>query len=489
MSQGLVHCTHCGLRHSEDTKVCPTTGLKLNRQRPKSRSKKLANVGESESGFEEMLGNVIVGEFRIERQLGAGGMGAVFEAVHLPSKATVALKMLQPSLVDDSEAIDRMKREAEVVRAINHPNVCKVLDRHRGDHRGPFLVMELLHGRTLAELLSDRGPMEFWELGPILVQVLSALDAAHGRGFLHRDMKPENIFVTTENAGGGKLVKLLDFGVSKSMNNEDYEQRRLTHTGMVMGTPYYMAPEQARGDSRLDQRVDLWAVGVIMYEMLTGKRPFVANNYNALLVKILTVSPTRLRHVSSTISLGVESIVGKSMDKIRDNRFQYASEMAHSIIEVLKSEKRRPRMAVSYQSYGLSNRAPANTRAERVVARRTLYDDEPRTLVEEESEKSVENNQGAGFSLAEEQRHYEEMVSLDDDLPETYEATIKERSRLRQYERSLPAGTGQTGKKSFQVEGDEVHKDEVRPLGTNDYEEDDEPTLAIRRKPGSKDKD
>jgi serine/threonine protein kinase len=278
-----------------------------------------------------MLGQLIDRKYRVLSLIGEGGMSAIYEAEHVGLDRHVAIKVLHPSLADDPEAIARLRHEAKVVSAIGHPNICEVYDLGRTDDSSPYLVMELLVGESLAERLKNSGPMHFLELAPLMRQILAALDAAHKKGILHRDLKPENVFVEVSRHGGRLAAKLLDFGISKSMSYEFQEQQRLTHTGMVMGTPYYMAPEQARGDSGLDQRVDLWAVGVIMYEALTGRRPFVATNYNALLVKILTSRPRPAQKLVASIPDLVAGIVDKALSKLREDRFQTAMEFSDAI--------------------------------------------------------------------------------------------------------------------------------------------------------------
>lgn len=278
-----------------------------------------------------MLGTVIDSKYRLEAVIGEGGMSSIYRADHLGLDRQVAIKVLHPSLADDPEAIARLRHEAKVVSTIGHANICEVFDLGRTRAGSPYLVMELLVGQSLAERIKDKGAMHFVELAPLLKQVLAALQSAHDKGILHRDLKPENVFVEQPRHGGRPTAKLLDFGISKSMSYGFQEEQRLTHTGMVMGTPYYMAPEQARGDSGLDQRVDLWAVGVMMYEALTGRRPFVATNYNALLVKILTSRPRPAQKLVPSIPDIAADIIDKALSKLREDRFQSAREFLSAI--------------------------------------------------------------------------------------------------------------------------------------------------------------
>jgi serine/threonine protein kinase len=328
-------------------------------------------------------------------------MSTVLEAEVVGSSHRVALKILHPSLADDPEATARLKQEAEMVRSIGHPNICAVFDMGRTSEGEPYLVMERLFGQSLAERIR-LGVMTFSELAPIIIEILTALGAAHARGVLHRDLKPENIFIEQRAPGEPIRARLLDFGVAKSIGYELDHPHRLTDTGMVMGTPYYMAPEQARGESRLDERVDLWAIGVIFYEALSGRRPFVANNYNALLVKILTSHPRPLSSVTPGVPPLVVALVDKAMAKLREDRFQSADELITAIITSLRACAPHPSLAAETRAPTIGELA--DTHKEAHYRRRT------------ESDVSL---RAAGNRLP-------AYTDYDD---EPYEATIQERAR------------------------------------------------------------
>jgi serine/threonine protein kinase len=334
-----------------------------------------------------MIGALLDGKYRITGLIGTGGMSAIYEAQPVGVDQIVAIKVLNPSLADDPEAIARLRHEAQVVNAIGHPNICAVYDMGRTREGVPYLVMERLVGHNMAERIRS-GPMTFRELAPLLVQVLAALAAAHAAGVIHRDLKPENVFI--ENRSGVSMAKLLDFGISKSMSYDFVDHARLTHTGMVMGTPYYMAPEQARGDSTLDQRVDLWAVGVILYEALTGRRPFVATNYNALLVKILTSRPRPIQKIVSTIPDQVSWLVDKALSKLREDRFQTARDFSDAI----------QRVAYACGSYSpvltatLVEPETSVTRADRVARRSWIEHEDPETMIDDDALRLREDELG-----------------------------------------------------------------------------------------------
>ena len=261
-------------------------------------------------------------------------MSTVVEAevignVPFATDGRVALKVLHREISDDQESIARLLREADLVRSLAHDNVCAIFDMGRTLNGRPYLVMELLRGQSLAERIT-RGPLSVSEAVAVLQPVLAALEAAHARGVVHRDLKPDNIFIVNSNERKTVKSKLLDFGVARSFDG-DREKHRLTDTGMVMGTPYYMAPEQARGERKLDQRIDVWAIGVILYEALTGERPFVATNYNALLVKILTQQPRKLSIVAPWMTSVISMVVEKALSKRAEDRFQTVRELADAL--------------------------------------------------------------------------------------------------------------------------------------------------------------
>lgn len=372
-----------------------------------------------------MLGRIIDDKYRIVAAIGEGGMSSIYEAEHLGLDRRVAIKVLHPALADDPEAIARLRHEAKVVSAIGHPNICEVFDMGRTQEGSPYLVMELLVGQSLADRLKNGGPMHFVELAPLLKQILKALDAAHDKGILHRDLKPENVFIEEGRRLARPQAKLLDFGISKSMGYDFIEQQRLTHTGMVMGTPYYMAPEQARGDSGLDQRVDLWAIGVIMYEAMTGRRPFVATNYNALLVKILTSRPRPVQKIDPHIHEGVAAIADRALSKLREDRFQTAQQFIDAITRmertVTAEDPHAPTMML--------RRRPDRRGEPKPVSVRNWNEaiDDPPTVIEDEApdaSHALPARQPSAWPPPQ--------SSAYDDIPEPLEPTIQDRVLLHE---------------------------------------------------------
>jgi serine/threonine-protein kinase len=255
-------------------------------------------------------------------------MGSVYEAERLDlAQMRVALKILHPSVGARSDLVMRFRREAETVAAIDHPNIVRIVDFQSPDGQPAFLVMERLHGQPLGEAIEKEGRFGVERTVFVASQVLSALSAAHAANVVHRDLKPDNVFLITMS-GMRDIVKLLDFGVAKLMNARTNE--KLTQTGSVLGTPAYMAPEQARG-ANVDHRSDLYAVGCMMYEALTGKAPFLAENYNALLFEIQRSDPTPIEVLRPDVDPALVAVVTRAMAKSPTERFQTADAMESAL--------------------------------------------------------------------------------------------------------------------------------------------------------------
>jgi serine/threonine protein kinase len=310
---------------------------------PKLDAKAMAAKRESVRPERSLVGRVISDKYGVHDVIGEGGMGAVYEAEHLTIGRLVALKVLHPANAKRADAVQRFHHEARVAGSIGHPNICEIYDVGKLEDGSPYMVMERLHGEALADRIAREGALPWADVIDIVVQVLSALVAAHGKGVIHRDIKPENIFLSAR-VGMAPVAKLLDFGISKV--GTESEDLHLTRTGMVMGTPYYMAPEQARGDRTIDHRIDLYATGAVLYEGLTGRRPFTAPNYNALLVQILSGSPRPLREIRPALPPGFSTIVEKSLEKNRELRFQSAGEFLEALAK-LRDELNRAAAAAS----------------------------------------------------------------------------------------------------------------------------------------------
>lgn len=326
----MIRCPHCGLLHVSSRTVCPTTGLGIQpgEAKPERRIER-RTTRTSKSSVEKIVpGIVLDGRYRVLTIIGQGGMGTVFEAEHLTIGRKVALKVLKPEQAQKKEAVARLRHEARVVSQIGHPNICEVFDIGQLEDGVPYLVMERLRGETLAQRIERGGPQRLDEMADVMTQILAALEVAHRKNVIHRDMKPDNIFLSER--ASGRVAKILDFGISKATVPEE-QPHHLTRTGMVMGTPYYMAPEQAMGERTLDGRVDVWGSAVALYEALTGQRPFVARNYNALLVQILTVPAKPIRELRHDLPPAFGEVMRKALEKRREQRFLSAREFSEAL--------------------------------------------------------------------------------------------------------------------------------------------------------------
>lgn len=273
-------------------------------------------------------GVLLGGRYRIGRQIGAGGMGGVYEANREDlGQMRVAVKVLHETLADDESLLRRFRREAETIGLINHPNIVKILDVHVEPDEPAFLVMELLDGLSLRQELVGHGTFSGSRIVFVATQMLAALAAVHRAHVIHRDMKPENV-VLTSVSGLSDIVKVLDFGVAKLMTRPSGDT--LTQVGMVLGTPTYMAPEQARG-AAIDARADLYSVAAIMYECLTGNAPYTGDNYNALLFAIQQGKPTPLTEARPEVDPALIAVIERAMATEADARFQSAEDMAQAL--------------------------------------------------------------------------------------------------------------------------------------------------------------
>ena len=233
-------------------------------------------------------GTIISERYTIVRQIGEGGMGSVYEARHVHIGRKVAIKFLHRS--EDSESTQenlfRFLQEARIAGTLRHRNICEVTDYGTTEDGESFLVMEFLEGYSLAEAIALEKQLSPIYSLKLMGQVLEGLQEAHSKNIIHRDLKPANIFITNEK-GYGELVKVLDFGISK-IKQPGHDSMKLTKSGVLIGTPYYMAPEQLQGEKAVDPRCDVYACGVILYEMITGKLPFTGKTYSEIVVKVIT---------------------------------------------------------------------------------------------------------------------------------------------------------------------------------------------------------
>lgn len=273
-------------------------------------------------------GQVIDGKYRIVRLIGEGGMGAVFEGENVRISRRVAIKVLHPNATTNPETVRRFEREAQAAGRIGSDHILEILDLGALPDESRYMVMEFLAGETLSSRIRKHGRLTPAQVVPLIRQMLVGLAAAHEAGIVHRDLKPDNVFVLTERSGIRDYVKIIDFGISKF--NVVGGDMSMTRTGAVMGTPFYMSPEQAKGNP-VDHRSDLYAVGVILYEAVTGEVPFLASTFNELLFKIVLSDPKPLQEASPGIDPAYVAVVSRAMAREPSQRFGSAREMIEAL--------------------------------------------------------------------------------------------------------------------------------------------------------------
>jgi serine/threonine protein kinase len=267
--------------------------------------------------------------FEIIEELGSGGMSSVYKAEQVLMGRTVAVKVLHRFLLSDQSQLQRFLQEARFAKGLEHPNIAHVYSFGTTDDGRPFMVMEFCEGQTLQHLIANK-QLKWAEITKIIEQICAGLAHAHHKGITHRDLKPSNIFLVTM-PGGGLQVKIIDFGIAKLSVEDEETAQKLTRTGMVMGTPYYMSPEQCSGE-KVDNRSDLYALGCIVYEILCGQPPFLGESTLDIARKQVTEAPLPVSEVGKQkVDPALEALVMKAIAKSRDERFQSAEEFAEAL--------------------------------------------------------------------------------------------------------------------------------------------------------------
>ncbi len=271
----------------------------------------------------------LVGEYRVEKKLGEGGMGAVFAGVHPRIGKKVAIKVLAKELATSQDLVDRFENEARAVNEIGNRNIVDIFAFGQLPDGSPYFVMEWLQGEGMDEFLERVGTLDYAQAMPIVRQIGRALAAAHGKNIVHRDLKPENVWLCKES-DGAHFVKLLDFGIAKFAAPEGVEAATKTRTGMMMGTPYFMSPEQARGRD-VDHRTDIYAMGVMLFRMFTGTYPFDGESPMVIIAHHLNDAPPRASSVRAGLSAELDAIIDKALRKEPNDRQQSITEMLQSL--------------------------------------------------------------------------------------------------------------------------------------------------------------
>lgn len=314
-------CRVCGRLYPDDASFCPVDGQGL------YSATQVPVEGEDSAG---RVGGVLLGRYQVRRVVADGGMGRVYEALDLVEQRNVALKVLHPEVAKDEVAVERFKREFEVSSQLSSVHIIDVLDFAPTDDGTFALVMEFLYGEELRATLKREGHLAPERLVRLISQVALALDEAHAKKVVHRDLKPENLFLC--QTSDGDMVKVLDFG---SVRDNANNAKKLTVMGTTIGSPYYMPPEQAQGLDSLDGRADVWALGAIAYECLTGQVPFKGVNGPSILLEILTKEPVPPSQVASAakadIPRGIDDALLRAMKKVVGLRTATVGQLADEL--------------------------------------------------------------------------------------------------------------------------------------------------------------
>ncbi|HEX3769495.1 MAG TPA: serine/threonine-protein kinase [Polyangiaceae bacterium] len=284
-------------------------------------------------------GDEIDGKYKVLRKLGAGGMGVVVAARHMQLGEQVAIKILHPRMLEDELAVGRFMREARAAARIKSEYIARVFDVGALPSGAPYMVMEHLEGRDLTSWIAQKGPAPVAQAAEFVLQACAALAEAHTLGIVHRDLKPSNLFCVAR-PDGRVTIKVLDFGISKLTDAGEFGDGVLTQTTAVMGSPLYMSPEQMRGAKEVSYPADIWGLGVILYELLSGKPPFGGRTMGEIAVNIATAPPPPMAGVRPDVPKGVEAIVLRCLEKSADRRYHDVGELALALAEFAPPQTR-----------------------------------------------------------------------------------------------------------------------------------------------------
>ena len=310
-------CPVCATEYRDDVRFCPNDGQTLRSSGP----------------TQNLVGQVLADRYHIMKKLGEGGMGQVYLAEHVKMGRRSAIKVMNPSMVHDPEAVARFNREAANASRISDAHVCAIYDFGETPEGLIYLAMEFIEGEPLTELIRQEGALPGSRAADIAIQVAAALQAAHDLGIVHRDLKPDNIMLA-RGRDGSDAVKVVDFGLAKAVGGEGGGQK-VTRTGLVVGTPEFMSPEQLSGD-KLDGRTDVYSLGLVFFNMLTGTLPFPADSVQEAMIKRLTDEPAELLEVRPDLHFppGLQQILDTALARNPVDRYQSAAKFAHDLAAV-----------------------------------------------------------------------------------------------------------------------------------------------------------
>ena len=364
-------CATCNGSFEEGIAYCPTDGTRLTTISKMQESGhsvpaeavKAAEQERAELGVEDLTGRTVAGRYQISRRLGEGGMGIVYRAVDTRLEKEVAIKVLKEDFAHRQDVVARFTLEAKSAARIKHENILDVTDYGQTEDGSFSIAMELLVGSDLADSLQKTGTIEPYRVAAIMIQVTRALGAAHAKGIVHRDLKPENVFLVPGD-DGREIVKIVDFGIAQmkdmSGGGGGESARKLTRTGMIFGTPEYMSPEQASG-KQIDHRVDVYAVGVIMYETLAGRVPFVGDTFMGVLTQHMfePIPPIKSFKPDANVPRDLEAIIDKALAKDANQRYASMQELCDDLVRFRDGQRPSAASFVAMPSADATSRLAA----------------------------------------------------------------------------------------------------------------------------------
>lgn len=391
----MKSCPSCGRLYPPDAGFCPVDGSQL------------VNVSQAPaatSNDDRKIGTTLLGRYEVRRVVADGGMGRVYEALDLQTRQNVALKILHHEVANDSVAVERFRREFDVSKLLSHEHVVEVFDFQPTDDGSYVLAMEFLYGEELRSALKREGVLPPARVVRMLAQLAVGLDPAHEKKLVHRDLKPDNIFLCQKH--DGDVVKILDFG---SVKDKADTAKKLTVLGTTIGSPYYMAPEQAQGLETLDHRADVWALAAIVYECLTGAVPFSGINGPSILLEILTKTPV----LPSERAAGQKYVVPPTLDRVMVHAFQKNPGMRISTVGELAD-----RVGHAYGLQGAHRDWIASSETE-VAAQ--IAERMPVAIAEmaqqSKGDAALDDFFGAGGNLLDQQPTGSALTTLDSEVP------------------------------------------------------------------------